>query len=116
MSTPLENLPPWVLETGWVVLAIATHVAFLGAMPHVPTDLGGGDGSELVAVAIVDEPAQEEQEAPVEEEPEPVEALEPAKPQRVKPPPKSHVWSPCTSPVTILRHHTIPRAGDMMVS
>ena len=88
MSTPLENLPPWALETAWVVLAIATHVLFLAAMPSVPTGSGGDLGSDAVAVAIVDEPIAPEPEEPVEEEPERVEEPEPAKPERVKPPPK----------------------------
>jgi TonB family protein len=98
MSTPLDNLPPWLLETGWVVLAVATHIAFLGAMPGVPTGMGGGDGSETVAVAIVDEPIAPESEEPVEEEPEPVEEPKPAKPQRVKPPPKPKTFKAPENP------------------
>lgn len=85
MSTPLENLPSWALETAWVVLAIATHVAFLGAMPDVPVGPDGPNGTEAVAFTIVEEPIAPEPEAPVEDaSPEP----EPAEPQRVKPPPK----------------------------
>ncbi len=87
MSTPLENLPPWALETGWVVLAILTHVAMLGAMPAVPSGDGNED-FEMLAVSIVDEPLAPEPEPPVEEEPEPEAEPEPPKPQRVKPPPK----------------------------
>jgi outer membrane biosynthesis protein TonB len=86
MSTPLENLPPWVLETGWVVLAVATHVAFLGAMPQVPIGNGPENGGDTVAVSIVEEPIAPEPEEPVEEEPEPAQELE--KPEKVKPPPK----------------------------
>jgi protein TonB len=89
MTTPVENLPPWVLETGWVVLAVATHVAMLSVMPPVPAGNGDDAGSDAVAVSIVDEPLAPEPEEPVaEEKPEPAEEPEPAKPQRVKPPPK----------------------------
>ena len=87
MSTSLENVPSWALETGWVVLAVATHIAFLGAMPSVPMGSGPGLESEAVAIAIVEEPVAPEPEAPVEEE-EPEPAQELTKPQRVKPPPK----------------------------
>lgn len=87
MSTPLENLPPWALETGWVVLAVATHVALLGVMPAVPMGSGGNLESEPVAFAILEEVPVKEPEAQVEEEPEPEEP-EPAKPERIRPPPK----------------------------
>ena len=79
MSTPLENLPSWALEAGWVVLAIATHAAFLGVMPQTPVGAGPENGIDAVAVSIVEEP--EEPEPPVEEP-------EPPEPERVKPPPK----------------------------
>jgi protein TonB len=78
MSNPLENATPWALETGWVVLAIATHALFLGLMPNAPIGSGIEDPLSSVAVAIVDE-------APVADKPEPE---EPAEPERVKPPPK----------------------------
>jgi outer membrane biosynthesis protein TonB len=82
MTTPLENLPPWVLEAGWVVLAIATHAGLLGAMPSFPTGDQDLDGLETVAVAIVDEPV------PEKEEPELFEEAEEAEPEPVKPPPR----------------------------
>lgn len=107
MSTPLENLPGWVLETGWVVLAVATHVAFLGAMPSVPMGTGPSNGSDAVAVAIVDEPIAPEPEQQVEEEPEPIE--EPEEPQRVKPPPKPKTFkAPKAPPKELLEE---PPAG-----
>jgi protein TonB len=85
MSNPLENATPWALETGWVVLAIATHALFLGVMPNAPIGSGIEDPLSSVAVAIIDEePAADEPEP--EEEPPPPE--EPAEPERVKPPPK----------------------------
>ena len=86
MSTPIENLPSWALETGWVVLAVAAHVAALGVMPRVPQGSMGPEGSEPVIVSIVDErePVEEEEV----EEIEVTEAPEPAEPERVKPPPK----------------------------
>lgn len=87
MSTPLENLPSWALETTWVVLAIVTHAAFLGLMPKAPLGNGGEDFLDTVAVNILEEPP--EAEAPVEPEEEtPIPPEEPAKPERVKPPPK----------------------------
>ncbi len=83
MSTPLGNVAPWALETGWVVLAIVTHATFLGLMPKVPMGSGIEEPSNTVAIAIVDEdPVVAE---PDEELPEPV---EPAEPEPVKPPPK----------------------------
>jgi len=85
MSTPLENLPPWVLETGWLVLAIATHAAVLGAMPAIPMPGGSSNDLDTVAVTIVEEPP--EPEPPIEEEPEVVEPEE-QEPEKVKPPPK----------------------------
>ena len=87
MSNPLENLPPWALETGWVVLAIATHAAFLGLMPYEPIGSGSENPQDTVAVAIIDEdqPAAEPEAPPEQEAPEP---QEPAEPEPVKPPPK----------------------------
>jgi len=83
MSNPLENLAPWALETGWVVLAIATHALFLGLMPSSAMGPGVDDPLDTVAIAIVDE-------EPVAAEPEvpPEEPKEPAEPEPVKPPPK----------------------------
>jgi len=87
MTIPLENLPPWLLETGWVVLAVTAHLALLSAVQPIPTSDGDGSGFDTVAVAIVDEPLAEPEE-PVDEEPELVEKPEPVKPEPVKPPPK----------------------------
>lgn len=88
MITPLENLPPWVLETGWVVLAVLAHAIAIGVMPPQPRGDGPNGGLETVAVAIVDEPIPPEPEATAEEETERVEEPEPAEPERVEPPPK----------------------------
>lgn len=82
MSAPLENLPSWAIETGWVVLAIAVHAALLGVMPRTPAGAPPSDSGDAVAVAIVDEdvlmpepePAAPEEPAPEEApDPEPVE-------------------------------------------
>ncbi|MBW2685061.1 MAG: energy transducer TonB [Deltaproteobacteria bacterium] len=83
MSTPLENVAPWVLEAGWVVLAIVTHALFLGLMPDAPMGFGAEDPLNTVAIAIVEED-------PVTPEPEEqsTEPEEPAEPEPVKPPPK----------------------------
>jgi protein TonB len=86
MSTPLENWPPWALETAWVLLAVATHAALLVAMPKVPAGVPDPSDSEPVVVAIVEETEPAEPE-PAEEELEPAEP-EPAEPEPVKPPPK----------------------------
>ncbi len=86
MTTPLENLPPWVLETGWVVLAVVTHAVAIGVMPPPAPGNGSDLAPETVAVAIVDEPLALDAQAPAEVEPERVE--EPAEPEPVKPPPK----------------------------
>jgi len=86
MTSRIENLPPWALETTWIVLAIVTHVGLLGAMPVVP--MGGGDGMDAVSVSIIDEQLVKEPREPQQEEPEPVQEPEPAKPEPVKPPPK----------------------------
>jgi TonB family protein len=86
MSSPLENQASWVLETAWVVLAIATHALFLGVMPRVATGPGIEDPRTEVAIAIVEEdPVAAE---PEEETPEPPAPEEPAEPEPVKPPPK----------------------------
>lgn len=98
MSTPLENLPPWALETGWVVLAIVTHAAFLGVMPRVPTGDGPEGPAATVAVTIVEEPLAPEPEQPAEEEPEPVAEPEPEKPKAVKPPPKPKTFKAPKAP------------------
>ena len=87
MSTPIGNLPAWALETGWVVLAVATHVVLLGVMPRVPPGSMGPESTAPVVVSIVDEPTPVDlEEEP--EEPEVSEPPEPAEPERVKPPPK----------------------------
>jgi outer membrane biosynthesis protein TonB len=88
MRSPLENLPPWALETWWVVLAIATHAGLIGAMPSVPMGGGFDDGLDTVAVTIVEEPPEPEE--PVAGEPEVAEPEEPVaeEPEEVKPPPK----------------------------
>ncbi len=85
MTSPLENLPPWALETMWVLLATVTHAGLIGAMPAVPMGDGDGNASDAVLVSIVDEQLVT---APEEEEPEPIEEPEPAPPERVKPPPR----------------------------
>jgi len=96
MSNPLGNLPPWALETGWVVLAIATHAAFLGFTPRVPTGPGFEDPLDAVAVAIVDEdPLAEEPEAAVEDEAAPPEEA----PEPVEPPPKPKTFKAPKEPV-----------------
>jgi TonB family protein len=83
MSIPLENQASWALETAWVVLAIATHALFLGAMPISTMRPGFEDPMNTVPVAIIEEdPVRPE---PEEETPEPE---EPAEPEPVKPPPK----------------------------
>ncbi|KPK16703.1 MAG: hypothetical protein AMJ62_04315 [Myxococcales bacterium SG8_38] len=109
MSASLENLPSWALETGWIVLAIAVHAAFLGVMPKAPM----GDGPDLdantVAVAIVEEePRAAEPEPPAEEPPQtPEEAPEPVEPppapktfQAPKEPPKAPEEPPAAAPET----------------
>ena len=80
MSSPLEHLPPWSLEVGWVVLAIATHAAFLGLMPSLAPPGAAPEPADSVAVAIIEE-------EPEPEEPE-VKEIEPEEPEPVKPPPK----------------------------
>lgn len=88
MSKPFENLAPWALESAWVVLAIATHAAFLGLTPGVGAGSAPRDSLDTVAVAIIDEePAAPEPEEPVEPE-----ASEPEEPEPVKPPPKPKTW------------------------
>jgi len=98
MSNPLGNLPPWALETGWVVLAIATHAALLVVMPKVPAGPGFEDPLDAVAVAIVDEdPLAEEPESPADDEAsQPEEAPEP---EPVKPPPKPKTFKAPEEPV-----------------
>lgn len=92
MSNPLGNLPPWALETGWVVLAIATHAVFLGVMPKAPIGPGFEDPLDAVAVAIVDEelaaenPAEDEPSQLDDEAPEPEPVTPPPKPKTFKAP------------------------------
>jgi len=85
MSNRLETATPWALETGWVVLAIATHALFLGLMPNAPMGSGIEDPLNVVAVAIIDEEPLVAEPEPEEESPEPE---EPAEPEPVKPPPE----------------------------
>jgi TonB family protein len=92
MSNPLGNLPPWALETGWLVLAIATHAAFLGLMPKAPMGPGLEDPLDTVAVAIVDEelvaenPLEDEASQPEDDAPEPEPLTPPPKPKTFKAP------------------------------
>jgi TonB family protein len=85
MSNPLENATRWALETGWVLLAVATHALFLGAMPRASMGSGIEDPMDAVAIAIVDEEPVAAEPEPGEDAPEP---QEPAEPEPVKPPPK----------------------------
>ena len=91
MSNPFENLAPWALDIGWVVLAVAMHAMFLAGVPGISAGPGFVDPLDAVVVAIVDEePQAPEPEEPVEEEtPEPE---EPVEPEPVKPPPKPKTW------------------------
>ena len=89
MSNPLEHAAPWALETGWFVLAIATHAAFLGFMPNAPIQRGSEHPMDAVAVAIIEED-------PVVAEPEPEE--EAPEPEPVKPPPKPKTFKAPTEP------------------
>lgn len=92
MSNPLGNLPPWALETGWVVLAIATHAVFLGVMPKAPIGPGLEGPLDTVAVAIVDEelaaenPLEDEPSQPEDDAPEPESLTPPPKPKTFKAP------------------------------
>ena len=98
MTSPLENLPSWALETRWVVLAIAAHAAFLGLMPDAPNGYGPEAMTNVVALAIIEEdPLSEQVVAPEEEEPEAPE--EPTEPEPVRPPPKPKTFrAPKTRP------------------
>jgi len=89
MSSPLENVSPWVLETGWVVLAIATHAVAFAVMPDAQTGSGLQEPFDAVAIAIVDEEPVEPEPEPEEEAPEPEELTEP---EPVKPPPKAKTF------------------------
>lgn len=109
MSASLENLPSWALETGWIVLAIAVHAAFLGVMPKAPLGDGPDLDADAVTVAIVEEeprapePPAEEAPAPPEEasEPEPVEPPRAPKTFRApKEPPKTPEEPPAAAPET----------------
>ena len=92
MSSPVENLAPWALEAGWLVLAIATHAAFLGLMPNAALGPGPEGPVETVAVSIIEEePTPPEPEEAVEEEP--------PEPEPVAPPPKPKTFrAPKESP------------------
>lgn len=108
MSASLENLPSWALETGWVVLAIAVHAAFLGVMPHTPPPAVSPNEADTVPVAIVDEPIATEPQAPAEEPPlapeqtpEPVEPVPTPKTFKApKAPPKAPPEPPAAAPET----------------
>lgn len=94
MSTPLEHLPPWALEISWILLAVATHAAFLGLTPRVPAGPGFEEPLDAVAIAIVEEePAAVEPEEMVDE-PTP----EPEEPERVLPPPKPKTFKAPEAP------------------
>ncbi|MGD8607972.1 MAG: energy transducer TonB [Myxococcales bacterium] len=112
MSASLENLPSWALETGWVVLAIAVHVAFLGAMSHArppadrPDPLANAVAVSIVDEPVVDEPTASEPEEPVEPPP-PEQAPEPVEPpprpktfKAPKEPPKAPEEPPAAAPET----------------
>lgn len=123
MSSPLENLAPWALDTSWVVLAVAMHAAFLGVMPNAPMGSRAEGPFDSVAVAIIDEeplapePAEPEQEEPAEPE-------ESAKPEPVKPPPKPKTWKapkdppkapeepPAAAPETLVTFDNIVLTND----
>ena len=116
MSTPLENVAPWALETGWVVLAIATHALFLGLMPDIPMGSGAEDPRDTVSIAIVEEdpvtPEPEEQ-TPEPEEPEPVKP--PPKPKTFKAPkesPKAPEEPPAAAPETPVAFDNIVLTND----
>jgi len=107
MSASLENLPSWAFETGWVVLAIAVHAAFLGVMPHTPRQDRPDSSSDTVAVAIVDQemPAAEPEEPPNEEPTPPEQSAEPVEPppapktfKAPKEPPKEPEEPPTAAP------------------
>ena len=119
MSTSLENVAPWVLETGWVVLAIATHALFLGLMPDAPMGFGAEDPLTTVAIAIVEEdpvPPEPEEQTPEPEEsaePEPVEP--PPKPKTFKAPkepPKAPEEPPAAAPETPVAFDNIVLTND----
>ncbi|NND30148.1 MAG: hypothetical protein HKN97_16310, partial [Myxococcales bacterium] len=110
MTNPLENVAPWALDSAWVVLAVATHAAFLALTPSVGAGEGPVEPLDAVAVAIVEEELPEpeiEEEQPVEEappepqEPEPVEPPKKAKTFRApKEPPKAPEEPPAAAPET----------------
>ncbi|MFZ1866779.1 MAG: energy transducer TonB [Polyangiales bacterium] len=121
MSASLENLPSWALETGWVVLAIAVHAAFLGVMPPTPRQNRPSPSSDTVAVAIVDQempsaepeaPAKEEP-APPEEPPEPVEPPPAPKTFKApKEPPKAPEEPPAAAPETPVAFDNLVLTND----
>ena len=118
MSNPLENLAPWALESGWVVLAIAIHAAVLGLTPKAPHSPGLQAPLDAVSVAIVDEPlvsaepvARTEEEAPAE--PEPV--TPPPKPktfQAPKEPPPEPAEPPAAAPETPIAFDNVVLTND----
>jgi TonB family protein len=117
MSNPLENLAPWALETGWVVLAIATHALFLGLMPSSTMGPGAHDLLDTVAIAIVDEePVAAEPEVPPEEEvPEPEPVKPPPKPKTFKAPkepPEAPEEPPAAAPETPVAFDNIVLTND----
>jgi TonB family protein len=84
MSTPLDNVAPWALDTAWVVLAIVAHALCLGVLPVTAPGPRVDGALEMVPVAIVDEePVEAEPEESTEEQP-----AEPDEPEQLKPPPK----------------------------
>jgi len=118
MSNPLENLTPWALESGWVVLAIAIHVAVLGLTPKAPGPRGTQAPPDAVAVAIVDEdfitPEPEpiaEKEAPAE--PEPIIApREPKTFRAPKEPPPEPAEPPAAAPETPIAFDNVVLTND----
>ncbi len=86
MTNPFENVAPWALDSAWVILAIATHAAFLALTPKVGAGAGPVEPLDAVAVAIIDQEPPEPEPEP--EEPIEQEVPEPEEPEPVKPPPK----------------------------
>jgi len=105
MSTHHENLTPWALDTGSLVLAIAMHAAFFGLMGKAPAGPNAEQQPDTVAVTIVEtEPVPAEPEAPAEEQaPEPEPVQPPPKPKTFKAPkkpPKAPEQPPAAAPET----------------
>jgi TonB family protein len=116
MSGPLENLPSWALETGWVALAIAMHAALLGAMPRTPAP--APQSADTVAVTIVDQEPAAEPEAPEEpagseQPPEPVKPPESPKTFKApKEPPKPTKEPPAAAPETPVAFDNLVLTND----